>query len=135
MLDDRGTPTSVRPWTLAHCPEAAGQARTIARRLLSRWGVSGEAADSVLLAVSELVANAVRHAQPPLCLGLGCDHTTGHVYVEVSDGGPAADGTTAGLPDDEHGRGLLIIDGITAAHGDRHEAGQAVHWADIAYAT
>ncbi|MEU1405003.1 ATP-binding protein [Streptomyces sp. NPDC005728] len=129
------TPTSACPWrTLAHCPEAAWQARTMAQELLTRWGVAGEVADSVLLTVSELVANAVRHAQPPLNVGLDRDPDTGHVHVEVADGGPAADDRQAGLAADEHGRGLMIIDQLTAAHGDRQEAGHAVHWADIAYA-
>ncbi|WP_225823838.1 ATP-binding protein [Streptomyces naphthomycinicus] len=134
MTDDRGTPTSARPWALEHCPEAAGRARTITQGLLNRWGVAGDVADSVLLTVSELVANAVQHAQPPLCLGLGCDPAAGRVYVEVSDGGPATEDGAAGLAEDEHGRGLMIVDRVAAAHGDRREAGQAVHWADIAYA-
>ncbi|WP_158839086.1 hypothetical protein [Streptomyces sp. NRRL S-1022] len=62
------------------------------------------------------------------------DPATGHVYVEVSDGGPAPDDWAAGLANDEHGRGLMIIDHVTAAHGDRQEAGQAIHWAHIAHA-
>jgi anti-sigma regulatory factor (Ser/Thr protein kinase) len=131
---DRGAWSAAHPWTLAHRPESAGQARTIAQTLLRGWGVAGEVADSVLLTVSELVGNAVQHAQPPLCLGLGCDLSTGHVYVEVSDGGPAAEDRAAGLAEDEHGRGLMIIDQVAAAHGDRQEAGRAVHWADIEYA-
>lgn len=126
--------TSKRPWTLDHLPESAGEARSIAQELLSGWGVAGEVVDSVLLTVSELVANAVQHAEPPLCMGLGCDDDTGHVHVEVSDGGPSRNDWVAGLPDDEHGRGLLIIDLVAEAHGDRQEAGHAVHWADIAYA-
>ncbi|MEU0965302.1 ATP-binding protein [Streptomyces sp. NPDC005917] len=134
MTYDRRACTTDCPWTLAHRPEAAGQARTLAQELLSGWGVAGEVADSVLLTVSELVGNAVQHAQPPLRLGLGCDLAAGLVYVEVSDGGPAPDEGAAGLADDEHGRGLMIIDQVSAAHGDRQEAGHAVHWADIAYA-
>ncbi|MFJ4467947.1 ATP-binding protein [Streptomyces sp. NPDC089424] len=134
VTHDHSGKTSARPWALAHLPEAAGEARTIAQELLSGWGVVGDVADSVLLTVSELVANAVQHAQPPLCMGLGCNHDTGRVHVEVSDGGPACDDWAANLADDEHGRGLLIIDQLAAAHGDRREAGRAVHWADIAYA-
>ncbi|GGT03978.1 ATP-binding protein [Streptomyces chromofuscus] len=125
--------TPAQPFALAHLPQAAGQARTIAQELLTAWGVAEEAAECVLLTVSELVANAVLHAQPPLCLGLGCDHDTGHVHIEVSDGGPVGDDPAAGLADDEHGRGLTIIDHLAAAHGDCHESGHAVHWADISY--
>ncbi|MFF8731652.1 ATP-binding protein [Streptomyces sp. NPDC015171] len=128
---DHSAWASARPWTLAHRPEAAGQARTIARTLLNGWGVAGEVADSVVLTVSELVGNAVRHAQPPLRLGLDCDPATGHVYVEVSDGGPSLD-RAAPVADDEHGRGLAIVDQVAADHGEHQEAGHAVHWADIA---
>ncbi|MFD4621121.1 ATP-binding protein [Streptomyces sp. NPDC058475] len=125
--------TLTRPWTLAHRPEAAGQARTIALELLTRWGVSEEMAGSVLLTVSELVTNSVQHAQPPLSFGLDCDPADGHVHVEVADGGPAATEAdrTVDLPADEHGRGLLIIDCLADAHGECQEAGHAVHWVDI----
>ncbi|MET8450890.1 ATP-binding protein [Streptomyces sp. NPDC005209] len=131
MPYDCGRPMPTCPWSLVHRPEAAAQARTIAQELLTRWGVAGEVADSVLLTLSELVANAVRHAQPPLSFGLDCDPDTGQVHVEVADGGPSDDCRAAGLAADEHGRGLLIVDRVTAAHGDRQEEDHAIHWADI----
>lgn len=86
----RHTSTPGRTWALAHRPEAAREARRISRHLLTQWEVTEEVADSVLLAVSELVTNAVRHAQPPLTLGLCCDPTAGQVHIEVSDGGPTS---------------------------------------------
>ncbi|MFF4301119.1 ATP-binding protein [Streptomyces sp. NPDC001601] len=120
-------------WRLAHRPESAGEARRITRVLLTRWGVPQAAADSVLLTVSELVTNAVEHAQPPLNLSLNRDADTRRVHIEVSDGGPAdreGDWAAGGTPD-EHGRGLDIIDHITAAHGEHDHPGHAVHWADV----
>ncbi|MFJ2133671.1 ATP-binding protein [Streptomyces sp. NPDC087845] len=120
-------------WPLAHSPEAAGEARKITREVLARWKVAEEAADTVLLAVSEFVTNSVEHAQPPLNLELSRDPGTRRVHIEVADGGPAArDGDwAAGCAPGEHGRGLEIIDRLTAAHGDRQEAGRAIHWADV----
>ncbi|MFJ2271605.1 ATP-binding protein [Streptomyces sp. NPDC087849] len=120
-------------WPLAHSPEAAGEARKITREVLARWKVAEEAADTVLLAVSEFVTNAVEHAQPPLNLKLSRDPGTRRVHIEVADGGPAAtDGDwAAGCAPGEHGRGLKIIDRLTAAHGDRQKAGRAIHWADV----
>ncbi|MFJ9855230.1 ATP-binding protein [Streptomyces sp. NPDC101150] len=120
-------------WLLAHRPEAAGAARKIARVVLAEWGVADEAAESVLLTVSELVTNAVEHAQPPLLLELSRDPGAQRIHIEVSDGGPAlTEGDwAAGCTPDEHGRGLQIIDQLTAAHGDRDEAGHVLHWADV----
>lgn len=120
-------------WPLSHHPEAAGEARKITKEVLAQWKVAEEAADSVLLTVSELVTNAVEHAQPPLNLELSRDPGTRRVHIEVADGGPAAtDGDwAAGGSPDEHGRGLEIVDQLTAAHGDRQEPGHAIHWADV----
>ncbi|WP_331748925.1 hypothetical protein OG520_42665 (plasmid) [Streptomyces sp. NBC_00984] len=61
------------------------------------------------------------------------DPGTRRVHIEVADGGPAAtdgDWAASGSPD-EHGRGLEIIDQLTAAYGDRQEPGHAIHWADV----
>ncbi|MCZ1013360.1 ATP-binding protein [Streptomyces noursei] len=129
----RSPSTSVGTWTLAHDPEAAGEARKITKECLAQWSVAEDAADSVLLTVSELVTNAVEHARPPLNFGLSRDPGAQRVHIEVSDGGPAAmDGDWIGsCTPDEHGRGLEIVDQLTAAHGDRTEPGRAVHWADV----
>ncbi|MFE5588267.1 ATP-binding protein [Kitasatospora sp. NPDC056531] len=125
-----------RAWPLAHRPEAAGTARRIARAVLAQWRVTDETAGTVLLTVSELVTNAVEHAEPPLHLRLSRAPDTRRVRIEVCDGGPAATegGWTASRTRGEHGRGLQVIDRLTAAHGDRAEPERAVHWADVAVA-
>ncbi|WP_039642751.1 ATP-binding protein [Streptomyces sp. 769] len=124
-------------WPLAHHPEAAGEARKIAKEILAMWRVADEAADSVLLTVSELVTNAVEHARPPVILELSQDPGNHRVHIEVSDGGPAArDGDwTISCTPDEHGRGLDIVNHLTAVHGDRQAPGHGIHWADVATAT
>jgi anti-sigma regulatory factor (Ser/Thr protein kinase) len=133
QAETRQTPASDSRWVLEHRPEAAGEARRITRELLSHCEVTEETADSVLLAVSELVTNSVQHAQPPLCLGLCCDPASGRVHIEVSDGGPAAPHYDRAVDpvNDECGRGLVIIDRLAAAHGDQEQAGCAIHWADV----
>ncbi|MEE1805820.1 ATP-binding protein [Streptomyces sp. BE133] len=125
--------TALLTWALAHNSVAAGEARKITKEVLAQWSVAEAEADSVLLAVSELVTNAVEHARPPLNFGLSRDLDTPRVHIEVSDGGPATtDGDwTVGCTPDEHGRGLKIVEHLTAAHGDREEPGRAVHWADV----
>ncbi|MBV6701689.1 ATP-binding protein [Kitasatospora aureofaciens] len=132
----RRTRASGHAWPLAHRPEAAKAARKITQAVLAQWRVADEVADSVLLTVSELVTNAVEHAQPPLHLELSRNPGTRRVHIEVCDGGPAAtEGDwAASCTRGEHGRGLQIIDQLTAAHGDHAEPGRAVHWADVAIA-
>jgi anti-sigma regulatory factor (Ser/Thr protein kinase) len=127
---DRGT------WALAHRPQAAREARQITEGVLARWKVAPEARDLVLLAVSELVTNAVEHAAPPLALHLSRDPHTGQVHVEVTDGGPAAEegDWAASCAHGEHGRGLAIIDRIAVAHGDGRQTDRATHWADLTIA-
>lgn len=130
-------PTDGGTWTLAHRPEAVGEARKITEEALGRWNLPRDAAHEVLLVVSELVTNAVEHAMPPVGLHLGSsDLGTGRVRVEVTDGGPAtSEGEwAAGCCDGEHGRGLYIIDHLAVAHGDSWETGRAIHWADFAFA-
>jgi anti-sigma regulatory factor (Ser/Thr protein kinase) len=125
-----------RVWSLAHRPEAAKAARRITRAVLAQWRVTDETADTVLLTVSELVTNAVEHAEPPPHLRLSRAPDTRRVRIEVCDGGPAAmEGDwAAGRAHGEHGRGLQIIDRLTAVHGARAESGRAIHWADVAIA-
>lgn len=132
----RRSPPSGHAWALAHRPEAAGDARKITQEVLAGWRVADDAADSVLLTVSELVTNAVEHAEPPLHLRLSRAQGARRVHIEVCDGGPAAaqGGWAASCTRGEHGRGLQIIDRLTVAHGDRAELGHAVHWADVATA-
>jgi len=84
----------------------------------------------VLLVVSELVSNAVRHGVGPVELEL--DVGPGQVHIEVGDQGPSRP-PPARKPaaTSQNGRGLLIVDAIASAWGVRaHDPGKTV-WADI----
>ncbi|MBM9624549.1 ATP-binding protein (plasmid) [Streptomyces zhihengii] len=117
-------------------PEAAGQARHTAEVACRAWHVDGEATDAVLLVVSELVTNAVEHAQPPVTLNLQHDLADGGVWVGVTDGGPAAhDGPwISSCSGDEHGRGMDIVDAIAETHGTHCHQGGTTHWAHLSAA-
>src|SRR5881392_1211294 len=78
-----------RHWNLPHAPQAAGIARRLTFDTLKGWGVQDDEAHSVVLAVSELVTNAVAHALPPVALQLGPPSERRIILVAVTDGGPA----------------------------------------------
>ncbi|MFD3537385.1 ATP-binding protein [Streptomyces sp. NPDC058664] len=121
---------------LEHQPEAVGAARHTVHPVLHKWQLSAEACDAVLLVVSELVTNAVEHAQPPLTLHLHREPTGSKVWVGVTDGGPACqEGTwTSSCTDDEHGRGMIIVEALADAHGNRAHPGGTTHWARLSAA-
>lgn len=98
---------TARSWTLS--PEVTEVSRT--RRELARWLRDAEAYDEdVLLAVSELLANAVRAARSTVTLRVTLPGDA--VVAEVSDdgtGGLDVDPGAAPTPDEERGRGLFLV--------------------------
>ncbi|AZS75765.1 ATP-binding protein [Streptomyces lydicus] len=120
-------------WSLPHHPESAGTARRIARALLDVWGTDVDTADVVLLVVSELVTNALKHALPPVTLHLEQRTQSGALHIEVDDGGPTPEdrARAAGRDPEEHGRGSGIVALLATAHGERVLPRGAAHWADL----
>ena len=95
---------------------AAGQARRGVRQVLALWQLPA-LIDSVVLAVSELVTNAVRYGRPPLFLVLRRDGT--RVRLDVHDASPTgpADKRTPAGPAAESGRGLNIVAAVAVEVG------------------
>lgn len=93
---------------LAQDRRAPGQARRAVREALAGWRLP-QLADSVVLAASELVTNAVRHGRPPVSLRLR--RRPEQVRLEVHDADPAEPPGAHGeaVPDAESGRGLGIV--------------------------
>ncbi|OKI02127.1 ATP-binding protein [Streptomyces sp. CB02923] len=75
--------------TLENCPEAAAVARDVAGDFLKGLGPppDRDAADAVVLVVSELVTNAVRHTRTRSCT-LSLAAGPGAVTVGVTDSSP-----------------------------------------------
>lgn len=96
----------------------------LARHVLANWlellpGVAVDAIDDLLIACSELVTNAVRHAEcgTAAIIMRGSIHGDG-VVLEVEDGGdgfvwPVAHGIEDVVVHDENGRGLFIVEALT----------------------
>ncbi|MGW6908222.1 ATP-binding protein [Streptomyces sp. NPDC054940] len=107
---------------------SARHIRTIARSLLDEWGMR-DLTDAVELGVTELVANVVRHVPDRRCEVLMQRQTRG-VRVEVADGfGQLPAFPEQSGPDDEGGRGLVLLDAVSDKWGvDPVPRGGKVVW-------
>ncbi|HEX4787740.1 MAG TPA: ATP-binding SpoIIE family protein phosphatase [Actinospica sp.] len=103
-------------WTLTARPTAVAQARDLIRDRLLGWGLHG-LADVVELLVSELVTNALRYGIAPF--GLRLTRDARNVMVEVSDGNPTVPRLRHVQVGDEGGRGLHLVDELSADWGVR----------------
>lgn len=109
-------PGDARLLTLSADRRAAGDARDFTGKILSEWGVCGDAVHDLLLIVSELVTNAVVHGAAPVHLRLwtadGCvlgavdDHGNGRPRI-VACGDPLSREMS------ENGRGLALVTALT----------------------
>ncbi|MFB4314370.1 ATP-binding protein [Actinomadura sp. 21ATH] len=102
------------------------EARAFTQATLREWGLAGDAADDVLVAVSELVTNAIQHGvreQPrPLPAGPIQLVLLGHprrLVVTVTDPGSRPPEPVAPEPGrfGEGGRGLLVVGAVSGAWG------------------
>ncbi|WP_190198431.1 ATP-binding SpoIIE family protein phosphatase [Streptomyces djakartensis] len=117
-------------WRLPARYDAAARARTLVSALLRQWRIREDTRDSVLLVVSELVANAVRFARGPLTVRV---IRTGHgLLCEVGDTGNGRPRLGRNRPLDDGGRGLHVVHGLTTRWGVRWTDTGKVVWAAIA---
>lgn len=113
-------------------PQAAREARHVVRGLLEKWDLF-ELTDDAGLVVTELVANAIEHAES------GCQLVVTHfdegVRIEVRDAGR---GTPEPRPIDvtaEDGRGLLIVAALSTAWGIEDAGHGKTVWVELALPT
>jgi anti-sigma regulatory factor (Ser/Thr protein kinase) len=118
-----------RSLALAAAPDSVTTAREFTRRAMSSWQVA-DLTDDVLLAVTELVTNAVLHGIEPIMLLLEpCGHG---VRVEVSDRSPQMPNTTPTSWSATSGRGLAIVSAISRDWGaHRLDSGGKAVWAEF----
>jgi PAS domain S-box-containing protein len=119
--------SQVATWDLPPNPAVVAQARHLTAEQLAAWGLE-EAAFMTELVVSELVTNAIRHAEPPIQLRL--IHERG-LICEVSDGSSTAPHLRRARTYDEGGRGLLLVAQLTDRWGTRHTSGGKTIWAEL----
>ncbi|MBT2399716.1 ATP-binding protein [Streptomyces sp. ISL-100] len=133
--------------TLAHCPTApkalgllslpggdlasAGAARRYVRMAATSWGLPPDTADALETITGELSANALEYSAS-LSITVALSRTASAVVVSVTDEGQECVSVpdTPG-PEQEHGRGLLIVDALASHWGRRHTCTGLTVWAEI----
>jgi anti-sigma regulatory factor (Ser/Thr protein kinase) len=123
-------PTVPAHWTLPAIPTSVGRARWAVADALPP-GIDVHLADDIALLTSELVTNAVRygtrHDEEEL-IEVILWPADGHYWLAVSDPGDGHPAVRASGPHACRGRGLFLVDAISAAWGvvSRRTCGKSV---------
>ncbi|MFG2007035.1 SpoIIE family protein phosphatase [Spirillospora sp. NPDC048911] len=116
-------------WDLPADPAVARRARGLIRDRLDRWGLS-ELSDSAELLASELVTNAIQHADGQITLRLVREEGLVVEVFDGTDGRPrirrCEDGLTA-----ESGRGLHVVGRLARRWGVRRTARGKAVWCEL----
>lgn len=119
-MNDRTPPS--RPdveWHLPHRPRSVGRARTLLLEQAYAWHIPDDITETAALLLSELMTNAVEHARVPpgRHIAARCHLRDDTLRIEVSDANstlPLARPVSPS-PDDERGRGLLLVTALADA--------------------
>ncbi|MFE0737940.1 ATP-binding protein [Streptomyces sp. NPDC058855] len=105
---------------------SAGHMRRILRMFLTRWELD-RLSDAAGLALTELVANVVRHVPDRRCSVLILREPHG-LRVEVADAVPVPLAAKAADPLEEGGRGLVLVEAVTDRWGVAETGGGKTVW-------
>jgi hypothetical protein len=114
-------------------PEAASAAtgRLVASRALTRWGLGATEA-TILLLVTELISNGVRHAKTTLTLVMSFDGERLRLGVSDRDDHlPEAEPEPARA---HHGWGLRLVEMLSTDWGTCVDDGGKTVWCDVSVA-
>ncbi|GHI03720.1 hypothetical protein Scel_20410 [Streptomyces cellostaticus] len=125
---------AVRPlretWTVWRVPEAVRHARRFTRRTLRTWDVSPDTMDTALLVVSELVTNALVHTDGQVRLDLSL--VNHRLRLAVADASPRSPVKPTNIGwEATGGRGILLVEAVSAAWGTLPVSGGKQVWADL----
>ncbi|GGX67914.1 SpoIIE family protein phosphatase [Streptomyces fructofermentans] len=113
-------------WELPSDPAAVAEVRKRTSRQLGEWGLD-ELTFTTELVVSELVTNAIRHAEGPIRLRLIVSRA---LVCEVWDASPTAPHLRHPRTTDEGGRGLFLISQFTQRWGTRYTRDGKIIWTE-----
>ncbi|MFF4208436.1 ATP-binding protein [Streptomyces sp. NPDC001796] len=115
-------------------PGSVARARQLTRSRLSGWAVCEDTCDTAVLVVSELVTNAIVHTAGEHVL---CElhEEDDLVRIAVRDEGcaPGEPWPARQRPEDEHGRGLLLVAALCRAWGAQEAGPGLLVWAELAH--
>ncbi|MFI1868805.1 ATP-binding protein [Streptomyces jumonjinensis] len=129
--DDSAAALTRQRTSYASDKTAPGRAREDVARCLHGWGL-GHGQDALTVIASELVTNAVIHTgtrRISVSLRRTAQRT---VRLTVTDSSPRVPATPDAAPeDDEHGRGLLLVDALASRWGSQPTATGKRMWAEL----
>ncbi|MFB7914383.1 ATP-binding protein [Streptomyces sp. NPDC056061] len=116
-------------------PESVAGARRLTRSRLDEWRLDEDTHEAAVLIVSELVTNAMVHTGSARVLcELRC--LDRRLRIAVQDQGHQPGGPRlCRTADDEHGRGLFLVDAMSSSWGSRYAgfgSGRIV-WAELSH--
>jgi len=116
---------------LDHTVEAPRMARRFVTTVLGKWDVRELSIERAQLLVSELVSNAVLHADGPIRLVVE-EIDGGRAFrVEVCNSGDGQPRMRRALPEDLSGRGLQLVDELARGWGSSSDDGQTSVWFEV----
>ncbi|MDT3397760.1 SpoIIE family protein phosphatase [Streptomyces sp. B1866] len=115
-------------WEVPADPAQVGVVRAAVARRLAEWGLA-DMAFSTELILSELITNAIRHADGPIRVRLLCDRS---LICEVFDGSSTSPHLRYAGASDEGGRGLFLVSQFADRWGTRYTADGKVIWTEQA---
>ncbi|WP_030903673.1 ATP-binding protein [Streptomyces sp. NRRL F-5126] len=108
-------------WHFSRHPRSVARARSLLSVQAAEWKVPDEVTDTSVLLLSELVTNALRHADcargREIRARVLLDSDGGSLRVEVSDACAALPRVRHAASDDETGRGLALVAALAARWG------------------
>ena len=113
-------------WTLGRELTSVGQARSLIREPMERWGLEDMIPVTELL-VSELVTNALRYSPGAVTLRIVRE---GALVCEVGDNSAALPRLRQASRDDENGRGLQVVSQFASRWGARRTSTGKVVWCE-----
>jgi anti-sigma regulatory factor (Ser/Thr protein kinase) len=119
----------VKTMPLSHSADSAALARRFVCTTLEEWGCS-ELADSASLVTSELVTNALKHAQSTVDVTMSFTPETS-LWIEVHDQGVGQIQRRDADADATAGRGLEIVEKLSRTWGAVTDAEGKSVWVEM----